>query len=185
MLVGTQEDRSRSWRICVEVDGHFWLNMHSGGFSVFIGACGLEDSLSDVNSSPFGFLGHCLCLACSVCITVMGHSESAALCWNSLAEASPAVEMKIRSCTTKEHCLPWWLFFEGNLYFYLSLSSCLRLMVVTFYFHFTVMFLSHCANVTALIIPGRRVIVNRNKCVLKLKPVSLYRFSHDWLMPII
>lgn len=60
--------------------------------SLCAGAPGLETSLSDVNSTPFGFLGHCVSLACSVRITVTGHPESAALRWNSLTEASLALE---------------------------------------------------------------------------------------------
>lgn len=150
MLVGTQEDRSRSWRTYGEVDwlrnpvGHLWLDRQSAGLSSCLtGALGLENSLSDVNSTPFGFLGHCLGLACSVCVAVTGHSESAALRRSGSTEALLVLdEGKVH--TVKEPRLPRWQSFEGKLVLLLLsiMSFCLCLIV----FNILIFFLPSCLS---------------------------------------
>ena len=58
MLVGTQEDRSRSWRTCVQGNClwnphvHLWLNRQS---ATLYWCSGLGNSSSDVSSTPFAF----------------------------------------------------------------------------------------------------------------------------------
>lgn len=102
MLVGTQEDRSRSWRIC------------RGGpaqnsclcWSSWTGKLPLMSTVWLPRSLPQpGLLS---------CIAVMGHTKSAALCWNSSTEASLALEMKTR-CAQKGALSSSVAVFWGNI----------------------------------------------------------------------
>lgn len=133
MLVGTQEDRSRSWRTCVEVD---WLKNSLGRLLTEQGSqAGLTSSLSELpdwkipslmsKSTPFGFLGHCLSLACSVCVAVTGHSESAAL-------LSEKARLKATCAQYRSIVFLGGSLLKENLYYYISLSS--RLLFDSFNF---------------------------------------------------
>lgn len=68
MLVGTQEDRSRSWGFSLEVDwvrdrpGRRWLSRQTSG-DPSAGAAPPDCPLLDVNKTPSGFSSHCLSLA--------------------------------------------------------------------------------------------------------------------------
>lgn len=103
MLVGTQEDRSRSWRAFVEVDQlrlatkHLWLN----------GQSAVDPHCQRSWSGKFShwcqqfstwFLRSLLQPGLLCCIAVMG---SAAPCWSSLTEALLALETKRRRAHRK------------------------------------------------------------------------------------
>lgn len=134
MLVGTQEDRSRSWGSRAQVDwsphrlGHLWRPSQSAYFARSLDSrcrpAALHSASSVTASTP---------PACSLLVAVTGHSESTGLSWSHSTWSSACISMTAKRTLVKERRLPPGQSSDGKTLFY-SLSDFLSLSYVLCFF---------------------------------------------------